>query len=144
MFNGLFSAPKYVFPRKHFPASPVDILKHAPMLKPGDLISDQVTIGGTCYRAGFLVITKVVNEDMLEVGEIIKIVMRKNSVMFLVIMSEAARNCLGFSESHPSNIVALSAYDSLGDYKPIIKRADNICFPFVLHHHVVPVPLDEG
>jgi hypothetical protein len=144
MFNGLFSEPKYIFPRKQLPASPADICKHTPMLKPGDLISDQVVIRGTCYRAGFLVITKVVNEDLLEVGEIIKIVMRKNTVRFLVIMSEAARNCLGFFDSLPSNTVALAAYDSLGDYKPIIKRADNSSFPFVLHHHVVPLPLHEG
>jgi hypothetical protein len=117
--------------------TPVDILKYTPMLQPGDQISDQVVIQGTCYRAGFVVVTKVFSDDVLEVGEILKIVVRRNSVQFLILKSEAARNKLGFFESLPSNTAALATYDTLGDYKPIIKRADNACFPFVLHHHVV-------
>ena len=88
-------------------------------------------------------ITKVFSPDVLEVGEILKIVVRKNSVRFLVLLSEAVRNNLGFFEALPSDSVALPSYESLGDYKPIMKRADSTCFPFVLHHHVVPPPLDE-
>jgi hypothetical protein len=114
------------------------------MLKPGDLVSDQVVINGTCYRTGFIIITKVFSEDVLQVGEILKIVVRKNSVQFLVLQSEAARNKLGFFESLPSDRVALASYKTLEDYKPLIKRADNVCYPFVLHHHVVPLPLDDG
>jgi hypothetical protein len=36
------------------------------------------------------------------------------------------------------------SYDSLADYKPIIKRGDSYTYPFVLHHHVSPPPVDEG
>lgn len=143
-FHGLFSTPVYLFPRKCFPAAPIDILNYTPMLKPGDQLSDQVVIRGTSYRAGFLVITKVFSDDVLQVGEILKVVVRKNRVHFLVTQSEAARNKLGFFESLPSDTVALSAYEALGDYKPIIKRADSTCYPFVLHHHVVPPPLGDG
>jgi hypothetical protein len=114
------------------------------MVKPGDQLSEQVVIRGTCYRVGFLVITKVFSEDVLQVGEVLKIVLRKNNVLFLVMLSEAARNKLGFFESLPSDTVALASYKTLGDYKPIIKRADNACFPFVLHHHVGPPPFDDG
>jgi hypothetical protein len=142
-FHGLFSKPVYIFPRKCSPATPADILKSTPMLKPGDLLSDQVVIRGTLYKAGFIVITKVFCEDVLEVGEILKIVVRKNTVMFLVLLSEAARNKLGFFESVPSDTVALVRNQTLGDYKPLIKRGDNACFPFVLHHHVVYPPLDD-
>lgn len=113
------------------------------MLKPGDLVSDQVVIRGTCYRTGYVVITKVFSEDVLQVGEILKIVVRRNSVMFLVLLSEAARNNLGFFESVPIGTVALANYEKLGDFKPIFKRGDNACFPFVLHHHVVPPLLDD-
>jgi hypothetical protein len=74
----------------------------------------------------------------------LKIVVRKNSVRFLVLLSEAARNSLGFFESVPTGTVALSRYDMLGDYKPIIKRTGNACFRFVLHHHVVPPLLHDG
>jgi hypothetical protein len=119
-------------------------MKHAPMLKPGDQVSDQVVIRGTSYRSGVIVVTKVFSEDVLQVGEVIKIVLRKSTVMFLVMLSEAARNELGFFESLPSNTVALAAYETLGDYKPIIKRADNACYPFVLHHHLVPPPMNDG
>jgi hypothetical protein len=114
------------------------------MLKSADQLSDQVVIRGTLYKVGFVVITKVFSEDVLEVGDILKIVVRKNTVMFLVLLSEAARNKLGFFESVPSGTVTLASYESLGDYKPIFKRADNACFPFVLHHHVVPPLLDDG
>lgn len=143
-FNGLFSAPKYLFPRKVSPATPSEVLKYTPFVKPSDQLSDQVLIRGTCYRTGFLVITKVFSEDVLHVGEVLKIVLRKNKVMFLILVSEAARNKLGFFDSLPSDTVALASYDALADYKPLIKRADNTCFPFALHHHVGPPPFDDG
>jgi hypothetical protein len=114
------------------------------MLKPGDQLSEQVVIRGTQYKVGFIVITKVFSDDVLEVGDILKIVVRNNNVMFLVLLSEAARNKLGFFESVPSGTVTLARYQTLGDYKPIIKRADNACFPFVLHHHVVSPLVDDG
>jgi hypothetical protein len=114
------------------------------MLKPGDQLMDQIVIWGTTYRTGYVVITKVFSDDVLQVGEILKIIERKNSVQFLVLQSEAARNKLGFFESLPSNTVALAKYENLSDYKPIIKRADNECYPFVLHHHVVSPHLEDG
>ena len=114
------------------------------MLKPGDQLSEQVVIRGTQYKVGFVVITKVFSDDVLEVGDILKIVVRNNVVMFLVLLSEATRNKLGFFDSVPSGTVTLASYKTLGDYKPIIKRADNACFPFVLHHHVVTPLVDDG
>ena len=136
-FHGLFSTPEYVFPRKCAPATPTDLGKYTPMLQPGDQLSDVVVIRGSTYRVGFIVITQVFSADVLQVGEILKIVVRNNCVFFLVILSEAARNQLGFFESLPSDTVALASYKSLGDFKPLIKRAGNVCYPFVLHHHVV-------
>jgi hypothetical protein len=114
------------------------------MLKPGDQLMDQIVIRGTTYRRGYIVITKVFSDDVLQVGEILKIIERKNIVQFLVLHSEAARNNLGFFESLPLNTVALATYENLADYKPIIKRGDNECYPFVLHHHVVSPPLEDG
>jgi hypothetical protein len=101
-----------------------------------------VVIKGTTYRVGYVVITRVYSSDVLEVGTILQVLLRKNSVLFLVLLSEAARNKLGFFESLPLNTLALAPYEKLGDYKPIIKRGDSLCFPFVLHHHVPHT--DEG
>ncbi len=141
-FHGFFSTPEYLFPRKISPATPADLGNYSSLLEPNDQLSDLVVIRGTTYRVGFVVITKVYSPDVLQVGEIIKIVIRKSRVLFLVILSEAARNQLGFFESLPLDTVAVTSYKTLGDYKPIMKRADNVCYPFVLHHHVVPFPGD--
>jgi len=114
------------------------------MVQLGDQIYDNVVISGTTYRAGFLVITKVFSEDVLEVGEIVKIVLRESDVMMLVMLSNAARNNLGFFEALPSEAVFLLSYDSLMDYKPIIKRGDSSTYPFLLHHHVGLPPSCDG
>ena len=114
------------------------------MVKQGDQIYDSVVIRGTTYRAGFLLVTKVFSEDVLQMGEIVKVVLRKTDVLLLVMLSEAARTDLGFFEALPSESLALVSYDSLADYKPIIKRGDSYTYPFVLHHHVSPPPVDEG
>jgi hypothetical protein len=143
-FNGLFSTPKYLFPRKILPATPSDVMKYNPVVKPADQLCDQVIIQGTKYRTGFLVICKAFSEDVLEVSEILKVILRNNTLLFLVTLSEAARNELGFFESLPSDTVSVVRYDSLADYKPIIKRGDNATFPFVLHHHVCPSTSDDG
>jgi len=113
------------------------------LVKVGDQLSDQVLIRGTTYRPGFIVITKAVSADVLEVGEIQKIILRKKQVLFLVMLGDAARNNLGFFEALPKDRVALAGYESLGDYKPIVKRGDSSCYPFVLHHHVGPLPADD-
>ena len=140
----MFSTPKYLFPRKVSTVSTSDIEIYAPLVQQGDQISESVVIRGTTYRAGFLVITKVFSEDVLQVGEILKIVLRKSSLLMLVKLSEAARNKLGFFDALPTETVGLVTYDSLGDFKPIIKRGDSYLYPFVLHHHVSPPPFDDA
>jgi hypothetical protein len=120
------------------------VLKYAPLVKQGDQIYDSVVIRGTTYRAGFLLVTKVFSEDVLQMGEIVKVVLRKTDVLLLVMLSEAARTDLGFFEALPSESLALVSYDSLADYKPIIKRGDSYTYPFVLHHHVSPPPVNDG
>jgi len=117
--------------------------KFSPLVKHGDQLTDQVLIRGTTYRPGFIVITKAISPDVLEVGEILKIVLRKQAVLFLVMLSDAARNSLGFFEALPKDKVALAFYESLADFKPIIKRGDSACYPFVIHHHVGPQPFDD-
>ncbi len=142
-FHGLFSTPVFIFPRKCSPATATDLTKYSPLIQPGDQLSDKVVISGTTYRTGYLVITRVFSSYVLEVSCIQKVVVRQNSVMFLLVLSEAARHKLGFFESLPTNTVSLTHYEALGDFKPLFKRADNACYSFVLHHHVVPPPLED-
>jgi hypothetical protein len=142
-FHGLFSSPVFLFPRKCSPATNSDLSIFSPLVLPGDQLSEQVTIKGTTYRAGYVIVTKVFSSEVLEVGTILKILFRKNAVMFLVNLSEAVRNRLGFFETLPLNIVSLAHYQKLGDYKPLIKRSDNSCYSFVLHHHIVSPPVDD-
>jgi hypothetical protein len=119
------------------------VVKFSPVLKDGDQLYHQVVILGTTYRPGFLVITKAISHDVLEVGEILKIIFRNGQVLFLVMLSDATRKDLGFFEALPRDTVALTSFEALVDYKPLIKRGDSICYPFVLHHHVGPPPLDN-
>jgi hypothetical protein len=142
-FRGFFNTPVYVFPRKCSLATSQDIVKYSPLLEPDDQLSDIVVIKGTTYRPGYVVITQVYSADVLQVGEILKIVIRKNGVCFLVTLSEAARRPLGFFESLPLETVSIVSYLELGDYKPLMKRTDSSCYPFVLHHHVVPTDRSE-
>jgi hypothetical protein len=141
LFCGLFATPKYVFPRKVSSVTPNDFANFSPILKDGDQLYNQVVILGTTCHPASLVITKVISPDIVEVGEILKFVFRNGQVFFLLMLSDAARNSLGFFEALPRQEVALTTFDALADYKPIIKRGDSPYFPFVLHHHVGPAPL---
>jgi hypothetical protein len=119
-------------------------MKYSPAVQLGDQLYDQVVVRGTTYKTGFLVITKVFSPDVIEVGEILKIILRKGTVLLLMMLSDAARNNLGFFEALPKDTVSLVTYDSIVDYKPIIKRGDQSCYPFVLHHHVGHPPSGDG
>lgn len=121
--------------------TPSDVVKFSPIVKDGDQFFHQVVILGTTYRPGFIVITEVMSPDVLEVGEILKIILRNGRVLFLVMLSDATRNDLGFFEALPRDTVALTSFEALVDYKPLIKRGESLCYPFVLHHHVGPAPL---
>ncbi len=65
-------------------------------MKDGDQLYWQVVILGITYRPAFLVIIKVISPDVVEVGEILKFVFRNGQVLFLLMLSDAARNSLGF------------------------------------------------
>jgi hypothetical protein len=67
----------------------------------------------------------VISPDVLEVGEVLKIVFRNGEVLFLLLLSDAARNNLDFFEALPREQVTLTSFEALADYKPIIKRGDS-------------------
>jgi hypothetical protein len=140
MYAGLFSALDLQFPGKKVPPSEADLLQFPGLLQREDLLANKVVAKGTLYHAGPIVVTKVHSQDVLEVGEIQNIVVRQSSIFFLVSLYNAARNRFKYFESLPTNKVAMVAYTKLADYKPLVKRSNNLCFPFVLHHHLPSVP----
>jgi hypothetical protein len=140
MYAGLFRAPVFQFPGKKVLPSQGDLLLFPGILQSEDLLATNLVAKGTKYHTGQIVVTKVVSKDVLEVGEIQKIVVRQNSVFFLLSLYSAARNRFRYFESLPKNQVALVAYTKLADYKPLVKRSSNLCFSFLLHHHLPSVP----
>jgi hypothetical protein len=106
------------------------------ILRAGDMITDRVNVWGTTYKVGHLVVTKVICQDIIEVGAIEKVVVRGSQVMFLVSLHDCARNSLNIFHSLPQHKVKLVSYSSLADFKPLIRRGQGKSFQFVLHHYL--------
>jgi hypothetical protein len=99
-------------------------------------VTDRVDIWGTSYSVGHLVVTEVICQDIIEVGVIEKIVVRENQVQFLVSLYDCARDGYNIFQSAPKNTGKLVPYNSLADFKPLIKRGQGQSFMFVLHHYL--------
>ena len=129
-----------LFPHPPTRPSPEEIGTFGNLLKESDLITDKVTIKGTSYVVGFIVVLEVVSADVLLVGEIEKVVIRKSNVHYIASIHEAARNKFLFFESSPRHQMRIVRHVSLADYKPLFKRFRGPSFPFILHHHL-PTPI---
>jgi hypothetical protein len=126
----------FQFPGKTSPVSEVDLLTYSPLLQLEDFLTDKVIAKGTSYSEGQILVIKAHSADVLEVGLIMKIVIRKDTLLFLVSVHDAARNRFRFFQSLPAEKVDIVNFENLADYKPLVRRGDNICFPFILHHHI--------
>jgi hypothetical protein len=141
IYSGLFRKQSLEFPGKSCPASDDDMSTYGLLVKPSDVLADKVVANGTEYSAGNIVVMEVFSSDVIRVGVILRVVLRRGQLFFLVSLHEAARNRFGFFDSLPCNQVTVVNADLLADYKPLVKRGDYLCFPFILHHHL-PTPLD--
>lgn len=126
-----------IFPGKCVAIQQAEQATYSPLVVPGDIVSDRVKIKGTTYRAGHVLVTKAISCDVLEVGTVHEIVLRENKVLFLLSLHHASRSFLGFFEALPCETVGIVQYEDLADFKPLIGRGKNACFPFVLHHNVM-------
>jgi len=135
-FSGLFSTPKFQFPGKLRKPSDSDFAFQSNLLRSGDLITDKVNIWGTSYKVGQLIVTEVICQDILVVGEVEKVVVRGNKAMFLVSLHDCARDSFNIFQSRPQKKVKLVSYSALADFKPLIKRGQGDSFSFVLHHYI--------
>ena len=140
-YNGLFTSPEVQFPgRKDHPTSD-QVALFGGLLRPGDLLTDTATVSGTKYKLGQVVVVAVGCSDLITVGVILQAVLRKNTLLFIVSLYDAIRTPFGFWQACPSDKVNIVNQKQLADFKPLYKRNSDICFHFVLHHHL-PTPFD--
>lgn len=130
----------FEFPVKCSPPSAEQLVTFSTLLKPDDLMTTRTVASGTSYSTGQIVVLSVVSEDVIRVGVVLGIVMRKNKLMFVVSIYDAARTRFQFFRACPSDKVDIIDYRSLSDFKPLFKRDSNINLTFFLHHHL-PTPI---
>lgn len=140
LYTGLFATPQIQFPSKKCTLVETDgsLPKH--LFGACDIFTNRVIVKNTLYRVGHLIVTKVISDNMVNVGLIKKIVVKANKLYFLVDLHECARRPLGYFDAKPLKIQTLIIYSSLQSYKPLIRRTEEQCFSFLLHHHL-PSPL---
>ena len=141
MYNGLFTSPEVLFPSKKEQPTEDQLTMWSGLVSAGDLLTDNAMVSGTVYRIGQIVVTAVSCSDLITVGEVIQLILRRKSLLFVVSVHDAIRTPFGFWQACPSNKVDIIDQRSLGDFKPLFKRDDSNCFRFVLHHHL-PTPLE--
>jgi len=141
LHRGLYTEPEYQFPGKKFKTTSAQLETFAGLLMPNDLLTNTVVVFGTTYTTNQLVVTHISNSDMITVGEIQHAVIRNTQMLFLVTLHDAIRTKYGFFQACPTSKVECIDYKNLSDYKPLIKRDGNVCFRFLLHHHL-PTPID--
>ena len=113
------------------------------LLHPGDLLIETANVSGTFYKIGQIVVMSVDCSDLITVGVILQPVMRKNSLLFIVSLCDAIQTPFGFWQACPLDLDKVDIVDQeqLADFKPLYTRNDDVCFRFVLHHHL-PTPID--
>jgi hypothetical protein len=126
------SVPELVFPSKLHKNDDEDNF----LLLPNDLLTDKVSIRGTSYKIGQVMVANWICEDILEVGVIRNFVVRNRKVFFLVHLYESVRNSFNIFDALPMNKVELREQQAFWDFKPLISRGERECFQFVLHHNI--------
>lgn len=91
---------------------------------------------GTKYCKDNLVVTQVSSPDVIEVGEIKKIVARNEDLLLVVSVYSCARSRWRFFEALPQNKVLLINFNSLVDFKPLFRHGSGKYFKFFLHHYI--------
>jgi hypothetical protein len=138
-YSGFFTAPVIEFPgKKSTPAKCGDTVLQK-FFMPSDVLVEKIKIKNTLYKVGHLVVTRVESDNVLQVGKILKIVVRLNKVYLLLKKYESARTKFRYFNAFPISI-GLVKYSSISDYKPLICRTNEECPRFFLHHHIPCVP----
>ena len=108
-----------------------------PFMNNQDFLSSAVSFRSQMYKSGDIVVLETYNPDEHKVGLILTILIRGDSVFFIVKQYVAIRSWLRFFKSSSDDPV-LSIFDArnLADYKPLINHGTSSQLFFCLHHHI--------
>ena len=108
-----------------------------PFMNNQDFLSSAVSFRSQMYKSGDIVVLKTYNPDELKVGLVLTILIRGDSVFFIVKPFVAIRSWLRFFKSSSDDPV-LSIFDArnLADYKPLNNHGTSSQLFFCLHHHI--------
>jgi hypothetical protein len=108
-----------------------------PFMNNQDFLSSAVSFRSQMYKSGDIVVLKTYNPDELKVGLVLTILIRGDSVFFIVKPFVAIRSWLRFFKSSSDDPV-LSIFDArnLADYKPLINHGTSSQLFFCLHNHI--------
>jgi hypothetical protein len=108
-----------------------------PFMNDQDFLCSTVTFRSQMYKSGDLVVLKAFNQDELKVGLILSLLIRGDSVFFVVKQYLVQRSWLRFFKGSSDDPV-LSIFDArnLADYKPLNNHGTSSQLFFCLHHHI--------
>lgn len=102
-----------------------------------DMLVDEITVDSQKYKNGDLVVVKIIDCDLLKVGLIQSILVKRRKVYFVCKVYTCLRDWLQFFESRAcEENYSFVESTTLADYKPLIKRGTTRKFQFTLHHRV--------
>ena len=103
-----------------------------------DLVCSEISVDGIKYQNGDIIVNDVLEGgENLTVGLIKTILVKSNTVSFVIKQFVAVKNSLGFFESKDVTAETLLVDQSnLADWKPLIMRGSETKFLFVLHHYI--------
>jgi hypothetical protein len=82
------------------------------------------------------VVTKVISQDVIEIGVVKKIVARETDLLLVISEYSCARSRWRFFEALPLNRVSLADSKSLEDFKPLFRLGSSEYLKFFLHHYI--------
>ena len=106
-------------------------------IRPDDLVCSAIKYRCQDYKTGDILVLNEINQDELKVGMILKILVRRGRLYFVVNESIAKRHWLRyFKTSFTNTVTSFWNGNLLADYKPISNYGSPSNVFFLLHHHI--------
>ena len=108
-----------------------------PFMREQDFLCTELLFRSQKYKVGDLVVMQSYSQDELKIGLILSMLIREDSVLFVVKQYIARRSWLRFFKADSDDPV-LSIFDAkhLADYKPLNNHGTSSQLFFCLHHHI--------
>ena len=108
-----------------------------PFMGEQDFLCTELTFRSQMYKVGEIVVLQAFNADKLKVGLILSMLIRGDSVFFVIKQYLARRSWLRFFKGSSDDPV-ISTFDAkrLADYKPLNNQGTSSHPFFCLHHHI--------